>query len=369
MRSAFALWHSAMWLFFVTYTASASGLVFLAFSDFTMFGRTNLSYASLSLGAACIGPFVVSFIGPEKIRLSHRRMMNVASGLLVINAFLMPLFGSTFPYVVRPVYHAAFLPAGAIFLTVLGTMLWRGDPSARWIAVAWAAPTVFALERTLRGLDLYQVPYQWDYFFYIGLAYMAVVMALAVSRRVSDIRHERDLALAKEQEMGKKAHTDSLTGLPNRRAFDAREWRDGDFLAILDVDRFKQINDDFGHQLGDDVLRAIGDGLSTAVNDGRVLAAWRLGGEEFAVLCEADDVTTASVRINQLRGQLSGGIASRVAGVQRPVTLSVGLARIADGGVAGSYHAADKALYSSKAEGRDRLSYTEVPAPPERAAA
>src|SRR6185295_10624274 len=87
-----------------------------------------------------------------------------------------------------------------------------------------------------------------------------------------------------------RASTDALTGLPNRRYFDefcallARRRRSEDAIGILmvDIDRFKLLNDAHGHQVGDEVLRAVAGAIAGAVREDDVPA--RYGGEEFAVL-------------------------------------------------------------------------------------
>ena len=86
------------------------------------------------------------------------------------------------------------------------------------------------------------------------------------------------------------ASTDALTGLPNRRYFDefcallARRRRAEDAVGVLmiDIDRFKALNDRYGHGVGDEVLRAVGGAIVRAVRDDDVPA--RYGGEEFVVL-------------------------------------------------------------------------------------
>ena len=87
-----------------------------------------------------------------------------------------------------------------------------------------------------------------------------------------------------------EASTDALTGLPNRRYFDefcgllARRRRAEDAVGVLmiDIDRFKVLNDTYGHAAGDDVLKAVGGAIVRAVRDDDVPA--RYGGEEFVVL-------------------------------------------------------------------------------------
>jgi diguanylate cyclase (GGDEF)-like protein len=118
-----------------------------------------------------------------------------------------------------------------------------------------------------------------------GLIAIAAVLA-AVARGVLAFRENLELAESRRQ-----AVTDDLTGLANRRHFNERlsqaiaeSQRDGTELAVLlmDLDRFKEINDTLGHQSGDVLLRAVAERLSRAAGDRDTVA--RFGGDEFAVL-------------------------------------------------------------------------------------
>jgi diguanylate cyclase (GGDEF)-like protein len=142
------------------------------------------------------------------------------------------------------------------------------------------------------------------------------------------------------------AHTDDLTGLPNRRswvAHVARRLQEGATGAILmaDVDHFKQVNDKNGHRYGDLVLVGLGRALAGCGH------ACRFGGDEFAVWIEGD-VDTAARRARDLVARLGQGD-----GAGPPVGLSVGLAAV-DGSLADIddlVQRADVALYAVKAAG------------------
>ena len=357
LHNRFAGWHMVMSFLFVAYTASSGSLVFMIWPDLTLFQRTSLSYAALSLATATVAPFLYTFIGTRDISATNRRLLTGAAVVLVINAGLMPLLGPTMPFMVRPIYHTAFLFPIAMFVVVSISALRRGNIAVRWVLTAWSVPILFAVERTLRGMNFYQSPFQWDYAFFYALAYMAAIMAMAVAWRVSRLRRDRDRARAQETLLNRHAYTDSLTGLPNRRAFEERHWRDGDYLAIMDVDHFKRINDQYGHQTGDEVLRVIGRTLLANVADQKAIAAWRLGGEEFAIQITAPSIAEAALTLNTMRQTLSVEIGAHERGIGRTITLSAGVSRIVRGDANKAYGNADRALYRAKESGRDRLSY------------
>lgn len=157
--------------------------------------------------------------------------------------------------------------------------------------------------------------------------------------------------------------TDSLTGLLNRgalflkgQALVKRSLEPGKSLSVLlvDVDHFKQVNDDYGHQIGDLVLIEIAKLVNETMRARDVFA--RLGGEEFVILLPDTDIDKAK------------GIAVRVIekicqhhfahlGVNRPVTLSIGVVDIHDTTAAFDdlIHAADLAMYQAKKQGRNQM--------------
>jgi diguanylate cyclase (GGDEF)-like protein len=158
-----------------------------------------------------------------------------------------------------------------------------------------------------------------------------------------------------------RASTDVLTGLPNRRYFDefcgllGRRRRSDDAVGVLmiDIDRFKALNDEHGHATGDEVLRAVAGAIGHAVRDDDVPA--RYGGEEFAVLLrnptpsEAIDVGER-VRAAVKRLDLDGLGVETVS-----VSVGVAVAESADEPIGDLVERADRALFRAKRLGRDRV--------------
>lgn len=161
----------------------------------------------------------------------------------------------------------------------------------------------------------------------------------------------------------RQARTDPLTGLPNRRAFRealttelsrARAERRPLALALVDLDRFKSVNDTHGHAVGDDVLVRIARELRAAARESDAIA--RLGGEEFAWLLPGLTAGEAVAVADRARVRVSS-LAHPVAG---RLTLSAGLAGTGPGDGerdgAALIRAADEALYRAKDAGRDTVS-------------
>jgi diguanylate cyclase (GGDEF)-like protein len=143
------------------------------------------------------------------------------------------------------------------------------------------------------------------------------------------------------------SRTDPLTGLPNRRAWDARvshALSEGQqvTIAMLDLDHFKEYNDTHGHPAGDRLLKETAATWRDQLRTGDLLA--RLGGEEFGLLLLDCDTTDAIDVIERLRGAVYGGR-----------TCSVGFAARRPGEPAEKVmDRADVALYEAKTSGRDR---------------
>ncbi|MDB5569390.1 MAG: PleD family two-component system response regulator [Hyphomicrobiales bacterium] len=162
------------------------------------------------------------------------------------------------------------------------------------------------------------------------------------------------------------ALVDMLTGLYNRRYLELNLARLLDAgaqsarpvsLMVLDIDHFKRVNDTWGHDAGDDVLRAFANRVKIAVRDRDLVC--RLGGEEFIVAMPDTDLATAAAIAERVRGTIEAEPFAIDKGARYiPVTVSVGLAQsMGEIDPAGLFRRADKALYRSKSEGRNRVTY------------
>jgi diguanylate cyclase (GGDEF)-like protein len=158
--------------------------------------------------------------------------------------------------------------------------------------------------------------------------------------------------------LGTLASTDPLTELLNRRGFDDRVARlngldGGAVVALIDIDRFKAVNDQHGHAMGDQVLRVVATRLSAALRPQDLLA--RQGGEEFVLLLLDLDPEAACRVLERMREAVaSHGWQQLVTGLG--VTISLGATRWMPGEpLAAALVRADRWLYQAKAGGRDRV--------------
>jgi diguanylate cyclase (GGDEF)-like protein len=158
------------------------------------------------------------------------------------------------------------------------------------------------------------------------------------------------------------ARTDTLTGLLNRRTFDeqlreaaARKNRTGEpfSVCLVDLDHFKKVNDTYGHAAGDIVLRTAAQTMGSELRE--IDKVFRMGGEEFAVLLPGVGLEGALATAERLRTRIAARTIA-AEGQEIAVTVSIG---VADGthepDMETLLRKADEALYSAKAEGRDRV--------------
>ncbi|MEZ0261654.1 MAG: GGDEF domain-containing protein [Alphaproteobacteria bacterium] len=182
-------------------------------------------------------------------------------------------------------------------------------------------------------------------------------LLLEAYQKIADTEEKLAVAEARIRELEDMAATDSMTGLMNRRGFEKffeqemsrirRHQSAGALMVLIDLDRFKPLNDLYGHQAGDAALKLVGETLAKSIRiaDG----AARFGGDEFALLLTSTDPDKAQVRVNAVRLALNN-LVLEWKGELLPFGASLGAAPLcADGGYAGVYQLADKALYADKA--------------------
>lgn len=166
------------------------------------------------------------------------------------------------------------------------------------------------------------------------------------------------------EDVQREAMTDALTGIANRKMFDAAlrhatveatETREPLCLALIDIDHFKHFNDSYGHQTGDQVLKLVARIMKENVK-GRDIAA-RYGGEEFGIILPRTTLQDAKTVCEQIRLAVSSKrIRNRQTGEEMGnITLSLGIAiHIPSEPLAELIHRADESLYFAKRNGRNQ---------------
>jgi diguanylate cyclase (GGDEF)-like protein len=165
-----------------------------------------------------------------------------------------------------------------------------------------------------------------------------------------------------QAELSRIAHTDALTGLPNRRAILQRfqeevarttRHKDKFAIALLDLDHFKRVNDARGHAVGDEILKAAADAFSAAKRDEDILA--RIGGEEFLVVLASCRTLEGAVHAAERMREALSRVELRAGGEILRMTASGGVALYPDEGAGWDslFTAADRRLYAAKGAGRN----------------
>lgn len=303
--------------------------------------------------------FAASFLDTRSnLPRMHRAMIWVcasfAAALLACILFGLNALGLGVAFV--------FISIFSCLMILLGLLAVRsGHRPARYFLFGAIAAMTGALLTDLAVAGL--IPY--NTFTYrlveVGMLVDATVLGLALAYQFRVSQQEKFHA-------ERMANADPLTGLNNRRAFyrivqpiwsNALRKRRGVAVIMLDIDRFKQINDRHGHACGDEVLVALASILARSARDGDVLARW--GGEEFLLFLPETELDAAVAIAERLR--------LAVAGVQVPCqsenisfTASFGVAQKAsqDMSLDELISAADEFLYRSKRDGRNRVSHIQA---------
>lgn len=197
------------------------------------------------------------------------------------------------------------------------------------------------------------------------LVVLATVLGVVIQDLVARMRSERNLAEERGRIIEELALTDPLTGIDNRRGWErmiqravgqARRHDQPLCLAILDLDRFKQYNDTYGHQAGDDFLREVARAWEERTRIEDHLA--RYGGEEFVVTLPNTDLEGAKVIVERLRT----GLPRPEEEPDQQITCSAGIAEWNGFETLREMVArADRALYLAKEAGRDQTVTAEAP--------
>jgi two-component system cell cycle response regulator len=192
-----------------------------------------------------------------------------------------------------------------------------------------------------------------------------LVARLGVGRRIVDLHRQLE---AKNQQLAELALTDALTGLPNRRAVETWAARQlagaarhgfSFWVTMIDLDRFKSVNDTYGHDAGDAVLRKFAEILKTNTRNCEICA--RMGGEEFLLVLTHAERPNIEIAIGRIRAQFEAH-SFKFKNISLVVTASFGIAGF-QGEKSPEFGAlvkrADLALYSAKHGGRNRLAFSD----------
>jgi diguanylate cyclase len=307
----------------------------------------GVAIASVAIVGLALAGVVLDVRDHRRSELEVERMRDLADasveGLLVCDGEVIVSVNSSFASL-----------AGLSTANVVGTRLAQcfPDPAARAELLSGSRKTV---ETSLRHRDGSTTPVE------------LILRPIVYAGRAHQVIAVRDLKARKdaEQHIYFLAHHDALTSLPNRSHFNARIDQEIALLAVgkslavlcLDLDKFKEVNDLFGHTTGDNVLQMVASRVTAVLGERQMMA--RLGGDEFAILMPNVANPAAASRLAEtiLEALRAPGDAG-----ETPIATSIGIALCPDD--ANDRHSllthADTALYRAKNEGRNTYRFFEA---------
>jgi diguanylate cyclase (GGDEF)-like protein len=285
---------------FIQYAIVLAGLA-VFFTAYTGIGQQHLwdrqtglmaLVAPLGVGLSLIagGPFFAGALGLQGEHVWVRRGLYGVSALAAVTMVLVLVGVMNYRQAQTAVTVLGPVP---MLLSLRPALLQarRGSAVARTMLVGWTAygAAAVGMAALLRGA----LPATfWSlHLFQFGMLLEMLAWARVLSLRLEMVRHEAEQAERDRHHLHALAHTDALTGLPNRRGLHdalavalAPGQAQGRLLAVymLDLDGFKPVNDRFGHDAGDTLLIQVGQRLRSRLRGGDVVA--RLGGDEFVVM-------------------------------------------------------------------------------------
>lgn len=305
-------------------------------------------------------------------------------GMSVLSFFIV--------YSVSIKIYISMLALLVLFSIFLGMWIWlKGQVIGRVYVSAWLLVLISGLISTLNGFSMVDVPSSYRYslllLIFIDALAFAIILAFEHRRKQVELQQtlseaQDDLAYKVEErtlelqialrelsetnnELEKKNALDSLTGIKNRRYFDkkyvaevrrSRREQTALSVAMVDIDHFKRINDNYGHLVGDVCIQHTA-ALIQSVLKRPTDQVCRYGGEEFSIILPNTDKDGALKLLESIRQALESSVVEED-GHQIKMTLSGGIAS-AQSPLSGNESTllalADKALYEAKQQGRNRI--------------
>ena len=374
--------------FFIQLLNPGIGLLF-AVAFFLLWLNRRDRYVAYAAGAytASAIAFLILDVGPALPYELHRIPANIgflATGCLFAAAIIRR-YGLPVPWRAMGITSAMSMAFFLWFLLgrpsiggrILAISIGAGIIAAMVVRALWPIKKRYVIDRVLfwvaalsalnliarpiillslgGGFDSYDGFQQSVYWTTVQFTQAMVSIAAAISLMVA-------VAIDQISELRRQVDNDKLSGLLNRRGFEAkagsalRRCHDDDrpvALMIADLDSFKQINDGHGHAVGDAIIAAFGAHVR-AIGPAEMIAG-RIGGEEFALLVPGTGIEAARRFAEAVRTGLAVAAADRIPAMLVPTT-SIGLTiGIPGANLSALMHEADQALYEAKRSGRNRV--------------
>ncbi|HEV7342967.1 MAG TPA: diguanylate cyclase [Sphingopyxis sp.] len=353
LRERFLIWQSVRALSYFALVVALSPLAMGAWLPPDSFARQVWITIFFDLSLVVTGVFLRSYLEPGMVGPRLYRWLGWPPVLILLTTPATVMPDATTYMMLRSAVLVAMLALCAATVVIA---LKRGSRTARYQAAAWSGIGGVYGVSLFHDIVLDQPFDNFLFLLFPALGLEVMLTAFGILDRLMRLRRERQEARAQAEAMRIIAHTDPLTGLPNRRAIE-ESFNDEPpvAIALVDLDHFKAINDRHGHDVGDRVIFAAG----VALGSGSALAA-RVGGEEFALLFRGAPAAVA-IEAERLRQRIGAYVKQMVPLLERPVTASMGLVHIGRNTSFGAaMKSADINLYAAKESGRNRVVFIEA---------
>lgn len=347
---------------------AAVGVAMFAISDYLFLGLSEGFYQLLLVRACVIAGclFVALRLSTTPVFLAKPWLLSAAPMIIAV--------GALFILAIRP--QTVTTQMISVVVMILGFYLFVPNliagmvASSAFLTLAFLAGAALWSDLDPAGLSIYAL-----------LLISANTVGYMSARRLARLQREQFAVLLQEQSAKERllveiagresleqrlrimAQTDELTGQSNRRHFmqtaatalaAARAQRQPFSLCMIDVDRFKQINDTYGHGAGDRILRAVALACRAALRANEPLG--RIGGEEFAIALPGATLKDASLVAERVRAHVAGLSFAEIAPALH-VTITIGLAEVhaSEADLGPALSRADAAMYQGKRAGRNTV--------------
>lgn len=355
LRARFMIWHVGMTLGTLLYVLFNSGIVLLLVPD--MPGRWRFAGTFLAMSLTILGTARFSLLILEEGSLAPRWRLTIMAPALVnlaLAALLLLDFEALRMWIVDA-YLVSLVPVVLSAGAVVALAVSRGSRAALFLAAAYSGLILAGGAQVIASLWRSDLTVLLDDAVYAALVLLVIGTSVAVGDRLMVIKAEGDRARLTARRLGTMATSDGLTGLLNRRAFDRhRRLAPGRALLLADIDRFKAVNDTFGHQRGDQVLCQAARTLAAVIAARGKGEVYRLGGEEFAVLVAAAKAADMAALAETLRAAIEAAGGAPDEPDLPGITISIGAVLGAGQLMSAAIADADAALYRAKKGGRNR---------------
>ena len=254
-----------------------------------------------------------------------------------------------------------------IFLGISISIYIKGNKVIKIFLFAHIFYIIFNIYAILFYMGIVDFTYISSHGIGIGIIIEALILSYLVSYKFKVMEEEKEEARIEQIKLNLQATTDSMTILYNKRYFTevsgniislSKRKKDDLSILIIDIDKFKNINDTYGHQIGDEVISLLANLLIENQRNSDILC--RFGGDEFVILlpnCSLDDAFISANKLLNLVEALN----TNFPGIENfKFTLSIGVSQIElenETTIDPALKRADDALYEAKEKGRNRVVY------------